>query len=265
MEPIHKDAGKVKAVEVLFFEEAELEKVKSNSTSFAGVGSLSVLYFKEYHRFVLQLNDWKYPLLRRLTIVASDNISPNNRSYVLPASNGFSYILRINNPSNKEAIHNFETILHKNSRFYVEGQEPPKHADISPDDKVKRRQLKDTGPKEVISEIVKGLIDKAKVTAKTHQIKTKNLLSTKEKVVLKDIKNKNFRKDAQSTFKKDFFETFGKDTQNFLQKRRENPNLDHEKGLEELHNTSESSAPTLFIEREDIEEAILTNKEMIAL
>lgn len=265
MESIHKETGKVKGVEVLFFESAELEKVKSNSTSFAAVGSLSVLYFKDYHRFVLQLNDWKYPLLRRLVTIASDNLSPHNRSYVLPAPNGFSFILRINDPKTDEGIHNFETILHKNSRFSVEGEGTPKHVEMSPDDKVNRHPLKKTGSIEIITGIVKGLIDKVKITSKTHQTKTKNLSSTKNKVILKDIKNKDFRKDAHSTFKKGFFESYGQETLEFLQKRMENPNLYHDKGLEELHNTTEKSAPTLFIEKEDIEEAILKNKEMIVM
>jgi len=181
MESIHKDSGKIKGVEVLYFEEAELEKLKSNSTSFAAIGPLSVLYFKDYHRFVLQLNDWKYPLLRRLSIIASDTINPNSRSYVLPAPNGFSFVLRLDKTANPEAVNNFETILSKNSRFSLDGEETPKHVEMSPDDKLKRKPSKETGPKEIVSEIMKSLLEKVRVSSQTFQTKTKNLTSLKKK------------------------------------------------------------------------------------
>jgi len=80
---------------------------------------------------------------------------------------------------------------------------------------------------------------------------------------LKDIKNRNFRKDAHSKFKKDFFESFGKETHDFLEKRRGNPNLTQVRGFDSLHN--ENFVPTLFVDREEVEEAILNNKEMCAI
>jgi len=266
MEPITKDSSKIKGVEVLFFEEAEVEKIKGSTTSFATVGPLSVLYFKDFHRFVLQINDWRYPIMRRLSIVGIDKHSTESRSYILPAPNGFSFNLNITKIASAEALKNFETILSNNSRFYYNGEQGPSKAlETSPDDKLARHELKETGPKEVISEIVKGLIDKVKVTTKTMKTHTKNINSTKKRMNLKDIKTKDFKKDAHSTFKKDFFESHHKQTEEFLHKRRDNANLSKAREYDELRKTSDSSAPALFVEKQEIESTILNLREMITL
>ena len=262
MEPITKTSSKIQGTEVLFFEDAEVEKIKGTHTSYATVGPLSVLYFKDLHRFVLQINDWRYPIMRRLAIVGLDKNHPDSRSYILPAPNGFSFNLNINKVAHPEALKNFETILSNNSRFYFNGEPgPERQLDLSPTDKLMRHPSKDTGPKEVISEIVKGLIEKVKISTKTMRSHTKNLTSTKKRIDLKDIKNKNFKKDAHSTFKKGFFESHHKETEEFLHKRRDNVNLTKARGYDEIRNTH--NVPNMYADKEEIENTILNLREMI--
>jgi len=263
MEPITKSSTKIQGTEVLFFEDAEVEKIKGSHTAFATVGPLSVLYFKDLHRFVLQINDWRYPIMRRLAIVGVDKNQPDSRSYILPAPNGFSFNLNISKVSCPDAIKNFETILSNNSRFYFNGEPgPERKLDLSPTDKLVRQPSKETGPKEVISEIVKGLLEKVRVSTKTMKTHTKNINSTKQRMNLKDIKNKDWKKDAHSTFKKGFFENYMKETEEFLHRRRENENLKGEKSYEEIRKNDH--VPKLFIDKQEIQNNILNLREMIA-
>ena len=252
MEPIIKESGRVKGVEVLFFEEAEVEKTKNNATSFAAIGPLSVLYFKDYDRFVLQLNDWRYPLLRRLSVSRG-----NDNSFLLPGLHGFSFRLRINRYPTQDALKNFETILLNNSRM------GGKALEASPDDKLMRHKPKDTSIMDKVTETAKNIMDTIKTKTETLKTGTKHITSTKKRTHLKDIKNKNFKKTAHTTFKKDFFESSLKQTQEFLQRRRENPNLSHAMDFKDLRKTSDSNAPVEFIPREEIEEVILNNKEIV--
>jgi hypothetical protein len=264
MEPILKDSEKIKGFEVLFFEEVELEKIKGNSTSFASMGTLSVLYFKEYSRFVLLLNDWKYPLLRRVPIISSSRTDNGSRTYILPSSNGFSFHLRLNKISSLPALSNFESILNHNSSFSFKGEETNlfKKIETSPDDKLVRHLHKETGPKETITEMVKSGIEKIKSMTKTLTGKTKGLKSTKKRILLKDIKRRSFRKTAKTTLKKDFFMTNEKLTEEFLCRRKTNPFLTQSRDFESLKHVSESEVPIMFIRRDEIEEAILHNKDI---
>jgi len=252
MEPIIKDSDRVKGLEVLFFEEAEVEKMKNNMTSFAAIGSLSVLYFKDYDRFVLQLNDWRYPLLRRLSISrGADN------SFLLPGLHGFSFRLRINKFASQDALKNFETILLNNSRM------GGKMLETSPDDKLMRSRPKDTSIMDKVTATAKNIMETIKTKTETLKTGTKGITSTKKRSNLKEIKNKNFKKTAHTTFKKDFFESNMKLTQDFLQRRRENPNLSSTRDFSDLRKVSDSNAPVEFIPRVEIEEAILNNKEIV--
>ena len=252
MEPILKTSNSVKGVEVLFFEEAQVEKIKNNQTSFAAIGSLSVLYFKDYDRFVLQLNDWRYPLLRRLSVTrGTDN------TFLLPGLHGFSFRLKISTGS-PVALKNLETILMNNSKMGGK-------LETSPDDKLVREKekIKDTGLLEKISETAKNIMEGIKTKTETLKTGTKNLTSTKKRIYLKDIKNKNFKKTATPTFKKDFFEKSTKETQDFLTRRRENPNLTKAVDFSDLRKTSDSSAPVEFINKFELEDAILNNKDIV--
>lgn len=245
MEPICNHPGTVKGIEVLFFEEAELTKTKASETSFAASGSLSVLYFPAYHRFVLQLNDWRYPILRRHPVA-----SPEEGSYMLPAKNNFFYNLSIKSKQG-QSIANLEAIL-KGTR----------NLESSPDDKLVRQSMtrKETGIKEIIGETIKQAIHKVQNKAATFKTGTKHLTSTKKMVNLKDIKNKNFKKDAHSKLKKDFFNSNEKLTNEFLQKRKANQNLTQAKEFEALKKTHD--APLMYLPKEEIENAILDAKDI---
>jgi len=258
MEHVIYGAGRISGVEVLYFPEAELEKTKDGKTSFGAFGPLSILYFNDYKRFALQLNDWKYPLVRRLTISGKDG------SYTLPGLNGFTYNLKINN-GGSEALTNFDTILSNNSHFSFEkGGAPLKELEKSPDDKLARHQTKNTGTKEVVTETIKGMVENIKNKVATMKTGTKNLTSTKKRISQKDIKTKDFKQTAHSSFKNDFFESAEKASKQFLQRRKDNGNLSQHREFDALKKTTAKNAPVLYICREDLEDAILNNKDIAA-
>jgi len=264
MEPILKTHDKIKGTEILFFEDAEIEKTKGGNSSFASSGPLSVLYFKDYSRFMLHLNDWKYPLMRRLP-VSSQGGDGNSRIFEFPALNGFTYRLKINNVANNAGLSNLESILDNNSSFSIKGATGiPRKLEASPDDKLFRHQKeKESGPTEVIKEVIKQGLEKVKIASETLKSGTKKLTSRKKKMELKDIKNRNFRKNAKSTFKKDFFTNGEKLSKEFLEKRRANKNLSESRDFKDLLKTSDAMAPSLYLWRVEVEEAILNNKDLI--
>lgn len=255
MESFQKGSGKSQGIEVLYFEDAEISKNKGNDTSFAGFGGLSVLYFKDLNRFVLQLNDWRYPLLRKLNISSSSvKDDPSSRNYVLPAPNGFSYDLKINKVANSQAFENLNTIFDNNSRFSIFGKEIAyRKLEASPE--LSRRSL-NTNPKEIITETVKHVINKVQNTIATLKSGTANLNSRKKKLESKNILNKNFRKEAKSRIQKDFLKSSEKLSNEFLQKRKQNANLSQTKSFDELKKTSDNDAPSLYICKEEVEDAI---------
>jgi len=264
MEPVLFASRKIKGLEILYFEDVEVEKIKGNSTSFASMGPMSVLYFKDYNRFILQLNDWRYPLLRRLPIISSNKTEMNSRTYILPGANGFSFQLRLLNIPNLQTLSNLETIFNHCSSFSYKGEEinPLRKIEASPDDKLVRHLLKETGPKEVIKEMLKTATEKVKVTTETLKMHTKNIKSTKKMMNLKEIKNRNFRKTAQTKFKKDFFMTGEKLTVEFMMKRSNNPFLSQGRDFESMKKATEKEVPILYEWKEEIEEAILRNKDI---
>lgn len=260
MEPILKDSRKVKGYEVIYFEEAEIEKVKGNDTAFASFGGLSVIFVKKYARFFFQLNDWRYPLMRRLNISSAVG-QGQGRTYILPAPNGYSYSLKILKGSS-QAFDNLDTILSMNSKFSVIGKELPiRKLEASPDDKLARRVLKETGPKEIVTETVKQVIQKALNKAATLKTGTKYLTSTKKRINLKEIKNKNFRKEAHSKIKKDFFQSTEKLSNEFLEKRKNNINLSQIKEFDELKKIGDF--PTFYLSKEELEDNILNMKDLL--
>jgi len=263
MEPFHKEHDKVKGIEVLFFPEAELEKSKNNQKSFASSGPLSVLYFRDYNRFVLHLNDWRYPLMRRLPC-SSEKTQGNSRSYEFPALNGFSYKLNIKSSGNS-ALSNFDNILSNFSNYSVKGTDLlPRKLEASPDDKLFRHQKeKESAPGEKIIGVLKSGIEKVMHATESFKPSSKKLVSRKKKQDLKEIKNKNWRKEAKSTFKKDFFANGQKQSKEFLDKRNSNPNNSQSKEFKDLLKTTESNAPALYLWKVELEEAILNNKDLI--
>src|SRR5689334_1241102 len=122
---LSKNAGLVPTVEILHFPEAEVEKFDAkNNAVFAASGPLSVFFFPTYNRWVLELNDWKFPLIRRLRITAGDKNNIKARNYTLPAMQGGRFVLKLANIPNIHALTNFETILDNNTQFSFEGQQP---------------------------------------------------------------------------------------------------------------------------------------------
>lgn len=263
MELINPIPDSIKATEILYFDQAEVQKVKGNCAAFASAGTLHILYAKDYSRFVLQLNNWVYPLLRRLTISSvTGKDDATSRTYILPALNGYSFTLRITAPNSIQALSNLDTLLQNSCRFSSKGQEILRKVEASPDDKLVRQPKKNTGAKEVISETFKHVIKKVENKAATLKTGTKYLSSTKKRTNLKDLKNKNFRQEATSRIKKDFFKTEEKLSCEFRQRRKDNLNLVQLKEFNDLLNTSDKKAPTLYIPREELEEAILNNKDI---
>ncbi len=251
MEAFNFESGKIKGIEVLYFDEAEVQKMRGGKPIFAAMGPLTVLYFKDYHRFVLQLNDWRYPLMRRLNITGSD------KNFTLPGSNNATFNLRILGNPNKDTLKNFETIMMNNSRL------GGKALETSPDDKLVRHKPKDTTLMDKVTETAKQIIEKIHDKTETIKTGTKHITSKKERTFLKDIKNKDFKKNAHTTFKKDFFESHQKMTNNFMNKRKENPNLTHAADFSELLKTNDNKAPVHFVHKEVIEDTILSNKECV--
>jgi len=111
-----RDYGKAKGIEILSFKDSELERTYASQTSFIAAGTLHVIYFESYNRFILSINDWRYVLLRRMPVVGSDTRLPGPVAYTLPACDGF-YTLRLINIDNMASLKNFETILANSSKF----------------------------------------------------------------------------------------------------------------------------------------------------
>lgn len=246
MEPIQNLPGTVKGFEVLYFEEAEVTKNRGGSPSFATFGPMSVLYFPHYGRYILQINDWRYPLLRRFSVS-----SGGNGSYTLPGPNGSSFDLKITKPG--QGLANLDALL-----------EGTRKLEASPDDKLVRLAKKthaETGPKEVISETLKQVGTKIKNKVATMKTGTKYLTSTKRRIDMKSLKNKNFKREARSTFKKDFFQSGEKMTQQFNQSRRENPTLGQNMKFEDLRKATHGAV--FYIPQVDVEEAILNGKDYV--
>jgi len=116
MESITHEPEMVKGLEVLNFGQVELEKAKvDGSNTFATQGTLNVLYFDYYDKFILQLDNWRYALIPRLYATALDN-ELESFSYQLPAYDG-TYTLRLNSIQSHFALENFETILQNTTKF----------------------------------------------------------------------------------------------------------------------------------------------------
>lgn len=260
MEPVQKLSGKVKGLEVLHFEDAEIQKIKNGLPSYAATGQLSVLYFKDFDRFFLRLNDWTYPLMRRMPLLGLDKSSVHCRRYSLPGPNGSVFNLAIDSCGSDQGFENLDAILQDCSKFSWKGQPHTGKLDQSPDDKLTRHLKKETGFKEMISESFKHSLQSIKNKIGTIKQGTKNMNSRKKMIDIKTIKNKNFRKEAKTTFSKDFFESGEKLSREFMKARSENLNLTLPKSYKEL--LSDSQAPALYFWKEELEEAILNYRDI---
>jgi len=266
MEFTTKNSDMIEGVEVLFFSEAEVKKSKGFANVFATSGPLTVLYFKEYSRYVLKVNDWKYPLLRRIPIVPSEKHSLASASYVLPTLHGFTFTLTIEGVAGSQALVNFETILHENSNFSAHSQfEAFRKVELSPDDKLSRLVQTKPSTKEVISEAVDDTVEIVKDVAHTIKADVKNMTSgkTSKRINLKELKTKNFKRSAVPSLNKEVLESSGKSHREFSKVRMENPFLTEK--LADTESINKSSLPTASMNRGDLEEAILKNKDLAVL
>jgi len=260
MEHFHKEPNTYRGTEVLYFENAELTKSKGDKNSFSTFGPLSVIYFKDFKRFVLQLNDWRYPLFRRVPITKEGN--NHSPSYILPGLGEASYKLSLSGLSNSEGLANFETILNHNANFSASGEENTlRRLEASPEDKLYRH----TGP---IRKESAGIASTISGALKSASGKVKGLTGSKgpakkKRSVLKDIKARDFKADAKSTFKKNYFETSHKLSEEFLNRRKDNTNLSQVREFNELRNTADKTAAAFYIRKDEIEESILGMKDLI--
>jgi len=269
MEPIFQEKNRVAGVEVLRFEHAELEKIKGSDRIFAAIGPLSVLYFKDYNRFVLQLNDWKYPLLRRLPIMGAHKMNVQERLLHLPALNGFHFDLKIMNIHSSEALLNLEAILRENAGFYYKGEEIAfRKMDASPDDKLMRMKpqgmMDKMGEKmDMMGKEIKMGMDKMKnmkISGKEMKIQG---MDSRKRVMIKDIKRRNFKREAHASFKKDWFESHEKMTKDIHVMRKHNFANFKPRNIDEIRHADH--LPLMYLNREDVEESILRNKDMASI
>lgn len=239
--PIRSDFGKIKCLEVLTFKEAELERTLQGDTTFAAVGNLQVLYFPNFDRFVLSLNDWKYPLLRRVPITAvSNNLAGGPAQYTLPSFDGF-YTLRLTRLPHLEALQNFETILASNSRFSYEGTENILGRGLSPDDRF-RGQVEPMGSDPYVGSVGEIPPDM--------QMSTTSTLGGPTALTRGDRIKRGFKKVGYKLTKG--LSTKGKHNLNHLQVR----------DLDSIKRTSEITVPTHLYPRREVERWITYAKEI---
>ena len=252
MEPIFQQPGSSQCLEIFFFPDSEIQKLKGGQISFAVTGPLSVLYSKDYNRFFLRLDDWFYPLMRRLPVIGMNkNDGSSSRVYCFPGHNGFWYNLRVNWYGSSQGLQNFESILQEYTKFSWKGEAHHGRVEQSPDDKLVRRS-----EKEVQQVSGKDIPCHPKKIEMEGETETKNLTSRKEFMDLRDIKYRNFRKEAKSTIGKNFIESEKKSSQEFINLRKSNLNMSLTKSLEDLLKTSETQVPSLYLPKEEVSDVI---------
>lgn len=125
------NSNKIHGYEVLSFEGVELTQTRGDHSTFIDIGTLFVIYFQESVRFILNLNDWSYCLLRRLPVISSSRYDLKQRTYTLTAEDGF-YVLKITKIPHPEALQNLETVLENCTSFSYQGEEQFNvHKDLS--------------------------------------------------------------------------------------------------------------------------------------
>lgn len=115
-EHIRLDPDRTLGIEILSFPGVEIEQTIGSKHSFNTVGTLDLLYFSEYNRFILSLHHWNFPLFKELPIIKSSEGFIDPIIYILPIDDGF-YTLKFTQVFHVEAIENLETIFKHNSSF----------------------------------------------------------------------------------------------------------------------------------------------------
>jgi len=193
--------------------------------------------------------------------MGADKTNMKERMYHLPGLNGFSYNLRIRRIQSSEALHNLETIFNEQSSFYFEGEDNTfRKIEASPDDKLTRQMKKESSTMNTMKEKVNLGMEKAKTVGKTMKGSTKHVGSTKMRLNPSDIKNKNFKDTAHSTFGHNFFEDHEKMTKDVHVMRKHNFSNFKQRSIDELRKADH--LPILYLHKDDVEETILSHKDL---
>jgi len=222
--------AKTKGMEILYFEGVELERTKHNSHSFQTVGTLRVLYFEDYSRFILFLGDWNYALLQDVSIVRTTPNYIDPVIYKLSTNDG-SWTLKLRKVPYIQAVQNFETILMKNTNFSTSEEA---HEFGRPS--VSRSQLYG----------FENDLGEASLMAKSNE-----MMSEDEKLGRIDV------------VKREILKTTDKIISGLTPNKAENMNLVRIRDYESLLNpTEDSDVSVKFKSRDEIEKIIIDSQEM---
>jgi len=110
------DPEKTLGIEILSFDDVELYHCSNDREHFDSMGTLKVVYFRDFQSFVLYLNDWSYLLLKELPILKSTTHPSGSLLYYL-TSKDMILCLKFLQNTQKESLQNFDTIVENNSNF----------------------------------------------------------------------------------------------------------------------------------------------------
>ena len=106
----------IQGLEILLFDNVMLQQNISGAQIFSSVGRLRVFYFEEINNFVLCLNEWKFPLLKDLTIMKILENTTMPLVYTIPNDNG-AFVLSFLEVQEPGKLRNFELILSQDASF----------------------------------------------------------------------------------------------------------------------------------------------------
>ena len=221
MEATRLDPNKTMAIEVLSFDGVELEKTIGGNHSFATIGTLEVLYFKEYSLFILSLNSWKYVLLKSLPIIKASQNYTVPITYILPIDDGF-FTLKLTKISHIEAVQNFEIILGRNCAFKCSSEA--------------LALLRGDGPDHITREDLYGSSERFSHSSQGSFFSP----------------SKGAELGKTDLIKREILKAFSTISQELHKRRTENYNLTHLREYDCLINTTEDRAPAHFILRSEV-------------
>jgi len=223
MENVRLDPNRTMAIEVLSFDDVELEKTIGSKHSFATIGTLNVLYFKEYSVFLLCLNNWKYVLLHNLPIIKASQNYIEPIVYVLPIDDGF-FTLKFTKIAHIEAVQNFEIILGRNCAFKCSYE---------------------------AQALLRGDVVEQTSREELYSLKENERMSFSNQDSFSTIFSQSgLRK--RDVIKRELIRAINMITQELSMKRTENINLTHLRQYDSLINTTEQEAPVHFILRNEV-------------
>jgi len=268
-EPLKTDFGKIKGVEILYFRNAQLERNVGGSSGFASMGPLQVVYFPQYDRFVLSLNSWKYPLLKRIPVVGSSASHGLPVTYTLPTINGY-FSLIITRVEHMESLANLEAIFADQANFTVtDSDEVSSHGNILGG---VGHQTHLHGSQYLSAPPTSSLPLNGNIMQSTHSPRYNNLNTSQ----LGQSFNNNFQannsqvvipgKKKSNTWSRIFKKAeYGRDTGDRVGSSRHNLNLIQKRDVNSMKMTSEVMAAVHYFPRKEVERWIVYNKEMASM